>query len=107
MTIKIYYKHKLIMSFIQCSICLEHMRNDLYLCPRCKNYFHNKCIIKLLNYNHHKKLPNNCPLCRKELEIYETTPLIVNYEVDNHEPPNRCEHLICRFLLCCCNCIFR
>jgi hypothetical protein len=92
---------------VQCSICLEYMKKDLYLCSKCKNSFHNKCISKLLNYNNTKKLPNYCPLCRYDMEISSKTPLILTYEGEtaNQESSN-CEHFLCKLFLCCC-CIFR
>lgn len=68
-----------------CSICLEYNNEDNYTCMYCNNSFHNSCVKKMKN--------NNCPLCRKELQIYSTNYKNVifnnmnthnNYDIDNY-----------------------
>jgi hypothetical protein len=59
------------MNETECFICLD----SIYKCKKgtdvkklncCHNQIHNYCLINLFLYNH-----NNCPLCRRNLDIYD------------------------------------
>lgn len=47
-----------------CCICYESMKSciHLYSCQKCKNFFHDECIIRW------KRIKNTCPLCRTLFE---------------------------------------
>ena len=93
------------MSTELCSICLDTMNKELFFCTVCRNRFHCKCIIKMIKFNKRTKQCNLCPLCRTAIDNIrkpihdENTPLI--------ERNTRCNHFICKLILCGCGCIFR
>ena len=67
-------------NFELCSICLDKLNTNPYLffCSKCKNKFHQECIIRMLNYNISKhEFFHFCPLCRGEI-IIKTTTISVN-----------------------------
>ena len=47
----------------KCLICMDEFKHKEYkrILPRCKHYFHKKCIDKWLKKN------STCPICRQEL----------------------------------------
>ena len=45
---------------MDCSICLETLKNTTNIKTQCGHEFHHDCLIKCIN--------NNCPLCRTTLE---------------------------------------
>ena len=53
-----------------CAICLDEFKvKDEVHQTLCNHIFHFKCMSKLINSNH--QCTYRCPLCRKEMYIYE------------------------------------
>lgn len=58
---------------IECAICLEVIDSSTKKTTRCNHTFHTDC----LNQVH----TNKCPLCRRALEEYFSTPLAEAFRV--------------------------
>ena len=55
---------------INCPICKDIL-NDALECSKCGTNYCRQCINKVIETNEKKKLNNECPLCKKKLELFE------------------------------------
>lgn len=61
------------MSTESCSICLEELKNNIYISP-CNHRFHKKCIKNYIKYNTDHETPSLCPLCKADSLVENRIP---------------------------------